>query len=192
MIAMQYSFTLPADYDMGIIDRRMRERGPGTDGFPHLAFKAYLSARRDEFGGQENLYAPFYLWDQPEGASNFITGPGFQALTQSFGRPGIEQWMVWHVEAAADLCNAKFATAERRPIEPHADLTALRSEETERARQMGRKRDALASISGFEARSWSLIRFMLYADMPLISGDGQIYRVGHMSLPAAVQAVARR
>ena len=65
MIAMQYSFTLPADYDMGIIDRRIRDRGPGTDGLPHLGFKAYLSARKGEFGSAENLYAPFYLWQQP-------------------------------------------------------------------------------------------------------------------------------
>jgi hypothetical protein len=133
MIAMQYSFTLPADYDMGIIDRRIRDRGPGTDGFRHLAFKAYLSARKGEFGSAENLYAPFYLWDQPEGASNFITGPGFQALTQSFGRPSIRQWMVWHAETAPDLDNAQFAASEVLPIEPNADLAGLRAQETERA-----------------------------------------------------------
>ncbi len=27
MIAMQYSFTLPADYDMSIVDRRIRDKG---------------------------------------------------------------------------------------------------------------------------------------------------------------------
>ena len=46
MIAMQYGFTLPADYDMTIIDRRMRDKGPLLDGFPDLRFKAYLAARR--------------------------------------------------------------------------------------------------------------------------------------------------
>lgn len=46
MIAMQYSFTLPADYDMSIIDRRIRDKGPLLDGFPNLGFKAYLSARK--------------------------------------------------------------------------------------------------------------------------------------------------
>ena len=44
MIPMKNSFILPADYDMGIIDRRIRDRGQGTDGLPHLGFKAYLSA----------------------------------------------------------------------------------------------------------------------------------------------------
>jgi len=183
MIAMQYSFALPADYDMGIIDRRMRERGPGTDGFPHLAFKAYLSARRGEFGGQENLYAPFYLWEQPEGASNFITGPGFHALTQAFGRPSIQHWIVWHAETAPDLTAAAFATVETALIEQHADLSAMREEEMQRARREGHKHGALAAVSAFEPRTWSMVRFTLYGEMPLIGGNGQIYRVGHMSLP---------
>lgn len=59
MMAMQYSFTLPADYDMEIIDRRIRDKGPAMDGFLHLGFKAFLSARRGESGSRENLYAPF-------------------------------------------------------------------------------------------------------------------------------------
>ena len=48
MIAMQYSFTLPADYDMSVIDRRIADTGPLLDGFPGLKFKAYLVARRGE------------------------------------------------------------------------------------------------------------------------------------------------
>ena len=48
MIAMQYNFTLPADYDMGIVERRITEKGPLLDDFPKLKFKAYLSAARDD------------------------------------------------------------------------------------------------------------------------------------------------
>ena len=46
MLAMQYSFTLPADYDMDIIRRRVASKGPLIDGLPGLGFKAYLYARR--------------------------------------------------------------------------------------------------------------------------------------------------
>jgi hypothetical protein len=46
MLAMQYSFTFPADYDMAIIERRIAENGHRLDGFPGLLFKAYLYARR--------------------------------------------------------------------------------------------------------------------------------------------------
>ena len=32
MIAMQYTFTLPADYDMGIIEKRIADNGHLMDG----------------------------------------------------------------------------------------------------------------------------------------------------------------
>ena len=44
---MQYSFALPADYDMAIVERRIAEKGPALDGLPGLRAKAYLSARRE-------------------------------------------------------------------------------------------------------------------------------------------------
>jgi hypothetical protein len=38
MLAMQYSFTLPADYDMAIIYNRIREKGHLLDDFPNVRF----------------------------------------------------------------------------------------------------------------------------------------------------------
>lgn len=57
MIAMQYRFTPPADYDMGIIDRRITDRALSLDGFPGIWLKAYLTARVPD--GADNRYAPF-------------------------------------------------------------------------------------------------------------------------------------
>lgn len=89
MLAMQYSFTLPADYDMGVIRRRISDNGHRMDGFPDLAFKAFLHASRDsqEDGVRENLYAPFYLWKCSAGMNRFLASPNFAALTASFGWP---------------------------------------------------------------------------------------------------------
>jgi len=82
MIAMQYSFTLPADYDMAIIDARIRDKGHLFDGFPHLRFKTFLAAR--QHGGEcpstANLYAPFYLWDEPAGLDAQIYAVGHMSL----------------------------------------------------------------------------------------------------------------
>lgn len=63
MLAMQYSFTLPADYDMSIIRQRIATKGHLMDGFPLLVFKAFLQASRDvgRRHAFENLYAPFYM-----------------------------------------------------------------------------------------------------------------------------------
>ena len=111
MIATQYGFTLPVDYDMNIIERRIREKGHLLNGFPDLRFKAYLSAERRK-GSAENLYAPFYLWDDPAGVDNFITGPGFAALTRDFGWPVVKTFVVWHAALGQDLSEARVACRE--------------------------------------------------------------------------------
>lgn len=181
MMAMQYYFTLPADYDMEIIDRRIRDKGPAMDSFPQLGFKAFLSARRGEFGSWENLYAPFYLWDQPEGAVDFICGPGFAALTGAFGRPRIRHWIVWSAPVSSDLGNARFADCEYRAIEPYAQLPDLRQQEVDLAKQEAGRKHVLARIAAFDPHDWTMVRFGLYAEPPPASGTNQIYRVGHLS-----------
>jgi len=62
MIIMQYRFTLPADYDMSIIEQRILSKGSKLDGFPGLLFKAFLFSCRDDaaLSAEENRYAPLY------------------------------------------------------------------------------------------------------------------------------------
>lgn len=183
MIAMQYSFTLPADYDMTIIDRRIRDKGPMTDGFPKLDFKAYLTARKGELGAIDNLYAPFYLWRHPEGASNFFCGPGFEAVSQSFGRPQVATWIVWHGDVTPDVASVRFATREISPLDNEVSLASIREHETARARKRLREPGVLASVGAFDPSGWTMVRFALHADAPAVSPSTRIYRVGHVSLP---------
>ena len=185
MIAMQYSIVLPADYDMSIIDRRIAEKGPLTDGFPGLLFKAYLNARKA--GGQapecENLYAPFYLWKSPEGMNGFLTGPGFAALTQSFGWPSVKTWSVWHAELSPRLSGARFATRESIAISPYTKLGELQAAESVRAKELVIHRGAVAAVAGFEPTHWNMVRFALWDDLPSKQERPgvHIYSVGHMS-----------
>ena len=53
MIAMQYSFVLPADYDMAIVRERIAVKGKLLDDLPGLAFKAYLHAARGEAADEQ-------------------------------------------------------------------------------------------------------------------------------------------
>jgi len=181
MFAMQYSFVLPADYDMSIIHRRIRDKGPVLDGFPHLRFKAYLSAEKNsgDVASAENLYAPFYLWDDPQGLTNFLTGPGFATLTRDFGWPKVMTWVVWHAELTQDLSTARFASREVATIALYSDLAAMREAAVAQART---RSDALADVVGFNPTEWTLLRFRLWREPPAIQG-AQLYRVGHMSLP---------
>jgi hypothetical protein len=185
MIAMQYSLVLPADYDMSVIDRRIADRGHSTDGFPGLAFKAYLhAAKQGRPSSPDNVYAPFYLWHTTEGMNQFLCGPGFVGLTQSFGWPSVRTWSVWHAETSQNIALAKYAVRETAPIAPHADLDALRRTESEKSRELISRRGVLASVSGFEPTTWSLVRFQLWNDMPdrAMNGETQIYSVGHVSI----------
>lgn len=186
MIAMQYSIALPADYDMDIIARRIREKGPLLDGFPHLAFKAYLSARRE--GGavpsHENLYAPFYLWAAPEGMDAFLTSPGFAGLARDFGWPMVRSWIVWQAQCAGALTDARFASRRIEAIAPHADLAALKRAACG-AGEAAVREGALAAVCAFNPADWSLIHFRLWPTLPMTQQqDTQLYEVGHVSLPA--------
>lgn len=182
MLAMQYSFTLPADYDMDIIARRIRDKGPMLDGFPQLRFKAYLSAKKRE-GSAENLYAPFYLWDHPDGLSNFLAGPGFATLTRDFGWPPVATWIVWHAELAQNLAVARFASREIRTIAAYSDLAAMRQVATAEA-QASAGDEALAHVAGFDPDAWRFLRFRLWRNLPeAIPPGAQLYDVGHVSLP---------
>ena len=186
MIAMQYSFSLPADYDMAIIDRRIAEKGHLLDNFPNLKFKAYLTARReDETRSLENLYAPFYLWNHEDGLNDFLCGEGFVGLTRSFGWPEVKTWFVWQAHLSPAIREARFATREIRVAAAHLSLAELRNRESEEACYDVEKGGAIASISAFEPTSWTRIRFQLWGESRhMASQDGiQSYKIGHLSLP---------
>ena len=185
MIAMQYSFTLPADYDMDIIRRRIAERGHFTDDFPLLGFKAYLYADRGDSRSRDNLYAPFYLWEDNEGMNAFLGAPGFAALVASFGRPAISVWSVWHAQRPNDAGAARYATREIVAIPPEASLEAWREAETVWLKQDIAMRDAVGGVVAFEPSTWTLVSFRLWAHQPrtLDTERAQCYAVGHVSVP---------
>jgi hypothetical protein len=183
MIAMQYSFVLPADYDMAVIDRRVAERGHFTDGFPGLVFKAYLSSRKD--GGGENRYAPFYLWESPEAMNKFLTGPGFEAVSQSFGWPSVKSWIVWHAEVGEQVAQARYATREQLPVLPYTDLAGMQEDEARRAALQAKEEGALAALCAFEPGTWTLVRFALWDRDPGQVAGRDRYDVGHVSTASA-------
>jgi hypothetical protein len=187
MIAMQYSFTLPADYDMDIIDRRIRDKGPLLDNFPNLAFKAYLTARKDDAltGSRDNLYAPFYVWNNSQGLNDFVCGPGFAGVSGAFGRPRIKTWIVWHMAISANIREARFATREIAEIGGDTDLADLRARDSAAATADIETGGILASVAAFEPTAWKRLRFRLWRDLPetALQPDTPAYRLGHLSLP---------
>lgn len=187
MIAMHYRFALPADYDMAIIDRRIADKGHLTDGFPGLLFKAYLLARKSagQSGpGQDNAYAPFYVWNTVEGMHAFLNGPGFAGVSDAFGRPSVATWLVWAAQCAPGFEQARFASVERLPVPPGADLEALRRHETALAADAVGSGRALAAVAGYEPGDWTLVRFRLWDGEPAADEATRVYAVGHVSAAA--------
>jgi hypothetical protein len=188
MIAMQYSFALPADYDMAIVERRVRDKGRGLDDHAPLILKAYNVARRgDATGSNENLYAPFYLWKDTAGMNDFLCGPGFAGLVASFGWPVVRHWpLVLASGMAPDARGVAFAVREVERVAAFSDLAALRAREA-RAAQEALAQGALVAIAAFEPATWSLVRFRAWQSaQPLPQGgEVQAYQVLHISHPPA-------
>ncbi|MEJ2631246.1 MAG: DUF4865 family protein [Acidihalobacter sp.] len=186
MLAMQYGFVLPADYDMGVIRRRIAENGPLLDDFPHLVFKAYLSAEKNAAAlpSRANLYAPFYLWGGSGGMSDFLCGNGFAGLVQAFGWPSVSTWAVWQAKLSPGLARASVATRELLHIPAYAALGELRERECALALEHF-EAGALAAVSAFDPAAWTLVRFRLWDGVPDVpeGADIQLYAVGHVSAP---------
>nr|WP_321481867.1 DUF4865 family protein [uncultured Cohaesibacter sp.] len=70
---------------------KIAEHGP-FNGFPHLKFKAYLSAKsqNEVSSSSDKLYAPFYWWEEAEDALQFLSHQGFKALTENLGKPNFK------------------------------------------------------------------------------------------------------
>jgi len=186
MFAMQYSFTLPADYDMGIIRNRIAEKGPALDRYDGLDFKAYLLADRADraLGSREHLYAPFYLWPDAEQMQIFMEGPVFPGVAGAFGWPSIRTWPVWNAHLSAEARKARFATRETAPIVPFTALADLKEAEHE-ALLNDISDGAVAAVSAFEPTGWTSLRLRLWRDLPDLPAapNRQFYAVGHVSQP---------
>lgn len=169
MIAMHYRFTLPADYDMALIEQRIASNGARLDGFPGLLFKAYLYSRQDDgaLPGQENRYAPFYVWHSAEAMHRFLASEGFAALTRHFGWPRIETWHLLRAPDPASLDGACMARLRRTKVASHGQLADLHGE---------------AMVSGWDLTRWEWLEadFLPSLSSPLPAG-GEIYRIGYLA-----------
>lgn len=187
MLAMQYSFALPADYDMDIIRERIASKGHLFDAFPQLQFKAFQFACRDQahHHTNENCYAPFYVWKNNAGMNEFLASSGFAALVSAFGWPTIRTWSVWEARLLPTMGSALCATHEIMAIAPHTALAELQKAEVEQVRKDIEQHGALAGVVGFEPTTWTLVRYRLWPDYraDFARAGVQIYEIGHLSIP---------
>ena len=165
MIAMQYVFTPPADYDMGRIVDRVATRGGAFDDFPGLLFKAFLMSEAGRDGALANRYAPFYVWRSPDAMRHFLAHPGFAGVCASFGRPQVRTWLPLKVVPPTGTIETLDLNEEAVP--EGTDVAALI--EAEHA----------ADVVGLDPTGWRLLQARF--DAPDVSANR--FRVLHVSQP---------
>lgn len=176
MIAMQYRFRLPTDYDMGIITTRVRENGHRLDGFPGLILKAWCYAsRNDPHTGSEPLYAPFYLWQDSASMADFLQSAGFQRLVADFGRPPIDCWPVLEYHPGSQLTQTAFACREITPVTENSALSLPEKATADT--------DDVTHILAWDVQRWQRLHLRLSERPFAEAAEAERYRVGHLSLP---------
>ncbi|WP_406206733.1 DUF4865 family protein [Kitasatospora sp. NBC_01560] len=180
MHAMQYAITLPADYDMGIIRKRVADKGHLLDDHPGLGLKAYLVRERGQDGAPVNEYAPFYLWRTPEGMNSFLWGPGFRGLGADFGRPVVRHWLGTGLSRGPFRGTPVTATRHVERLPENTDP----AEAVEAAVGALPDHPALHTAAvAVDPSRWELLRFALWAGPAPAGEPGTRYRVLHLSAP---------
>lgn len=178
MLVARYRHRLPADYPMDRIRTRIAERAPGWAAIPGLVFKAVAIEERAR-GAAANAYSSFYLWRTAGAAADFLAGPAFQAVIESFGRPQVETWLPFDVSLGG-AATAVALSEETRPVGPDKDLLRLRGIERAQGRDLAAQPGVLATLVGLDPAAWRLTRFTLLAD-PIDARSGA--EVAHLAGP---------
>jgi Domain of unknown function (DUF4865) len=181
---MQYEVTLPTDYDMGIIRRRVETTGHRLDDFDGLGIKAYLIQDRAN-GAMVNQYAPFYLWNDAAGMGRFLWGGGFfTAICTSFGRPPVRQWTGVEALAGPDVDQpALSATKQTWQLPSDVDPADPVAEAVETLRKTAAGADVHSSAIAVDPTRWEVVHFTLWSSPEPGAVPGTRYQVLHLSTP---------
>ena len=169
MLAMQYEFVLPADYEMQRIRDRIRAKGNLFDNFPGLVFKAFAlcDVKTD---APVNRYAPFYVWRDSASALAFLSGPLFAAVSAAFGQPAVSVGPVSATRHLPTAANMKSALRRHAVLEKPADLGGNLSSGT----SVGP-----GAVSWLDAQRWT--ETVIEFDAPVAEGTGIRYEIEYLA-----------
>lgn len=183
MYAMQYEITLPADYDLGIIRRRVEANRHRLDDFPGLGLKAYL-LRDTADGSVVNQYAPLYLWNDPRAIGRFLWGgAGFGGICASFGRPVVRQWTGVAAIPGPNHDRAAVGATRRTELLPaDEDPAPAVAAAVDLLGKTARSPGVHSAAVAVDPTRWELMQLTLWSTpAPAVPGIG--YQVLHLSTP---------
>jgi len=182
MTIAHYIHRLPADYDIGIIRGRAKERGALWNDVPELHFKGFLLREKGRFGAIASSYSSLYLWRTDEAFRNFLVSGRYKVVTDSFGRADIQTR--FSLDARRGGANdARFVYKQELSIPIDADLTAAFVAEIARNREAAERSGTVAAIVGVNPQNWTFTRILLSEQGPIGEGDAVAYEVLHLAQP---------
>lgn len=176
MIGMQYTITLPSDYDMTIIKKRVEENGFKTDSFPQLLFKCYLIQEKGS-DGFENVYAPLYVWKDSSGMNAFIFEGFYDNIIKSFGWHNIHVGIPLTLDLSDHFNEAKYALELTKEIEPRISLEGFKDRITN---SYVKEKNLVGMVCIYNPDKWRYSQFFFYKDYPK-SLHGKVYQILHIS-----------
>lgn len=187
MLAMQYGFDLPDDFDMAALRRRIPEIGSRFDALPGLHLKAFLLA--DRTATAPNRYTPFYLWDDPAGATSFVTSPDFAAVQAKYGHPVVHGWTpIAHLQGPAAGHVPGFATQHFADLPATTDLVQRAADERAAATALAGTPRVHSVFIGLDAQGWQVNRTVLWHGQPPQGTEGRVFELLYLSAPAGVRS----
>jgi hypothetical protein len=192
MYAMQYEFNLPAEYDIGIIRRRVAMSGRVLDDFPGLGLKAYLVRDRPA-GSTVNQYAPFYLWNDVEAMGRFLWGGGhFTKVCTALGRPSVRHWTGIDSRPGFDRdLPVVAATKHTESFPPDVDPGGTVAAAVEMLEKTAVSQGVHSTAVAVDPTSWELVHFTLWSGAVPAAVPGTRYQVLHLSTPGTEALFSR-
>jgi Domain of unknown function (DUF4865) len=182
MLITHYAHRLPADYDIDIIRRRAKERGPLWDALPELLFKGFLLRERGRFGAIANEYSSLYLWRKDEAFRDLLVSGRYSSVTDSFGRPAIETRVALDARKGPGR-EARFAYKQQQDIPLDADLAQVFAAEIAKNREVAELPGTVAATVGVDAQNWKLTRVLLSEQQPSGAAGEEAYQILHLAKP---------
>jgi hypothetical protein len=169
--SLQYSISLDGDYAMEQIDERVRLRGHAFERLGGLALKAFLvqSAAR---GAVRNCYAPFYVWENDLAITDFLVGPLFGGVVESFGRPTVVDRRVLEFAVVDPNVRPTVATFETAESDHGSQASSLFQTEGRHHRNATKLPGLLAACTFVDTQAWTITRVRLWAHDGSIAGVG--------------------
>lgn len=184
---LHYQFTLPPAFDMNAIRRRIEEKHHLFDQYDGLLWKVWLLSDGSRQPDHHNGYAPLYLFEHSSALRDFLLGPLYAGVTQTFGwvQPASGPLLGAGADAQ-QLLGARSCSLMVTEAHSHPGLLA----------QVGRRpptgNGLLGHVTMFDVARMQLRHYAFWdrdaADVPTPAGGGQVYEVGAVSAPALVPA----